>query len=218
MSFSDTTVIVPVRDEPAVGNVVDDVFDTLHGCKVLVIYKGTVGRIGRRGNLRIIKQNDSGKGRAMVEAARHVTTPIMCFIDGDETYDTKDLIKVIDQVRRGADLALGARVHLGKGAMTAKIKFGNGVLTFFGNLFFGLRLRDSQTGLRAIKKRSFDRLHLQEIHFGIEEEMNIMAKKMKMEIKEVPIKYSARKGTVAQHSKNVGGFKLLVVIFKLLFR
>ncbi len=125
---------------------------------------------------------------------------------------------MIEQVRQGADLALGARVRLGRGAMTAKIRFGNGVLTFLANLFFGLRLKDSQTGLRAIRKQAFDKLHLRETHFGIEEEMNIMSRKRHLVIREVPISYYARKGTVAQHSKNVGGFKLLGVIFKLLFR
>ena len=218
MPYGDATIIVPVRDEPAVGAVVGDIFRKVPGCKIIVIYKGSVGGLPKHNGLKVIEQRDSGKGRAMVEASRHVTTPIMCFIDGDGTYDTKDLTKVIEQVRHGADLALGARLRLGKGAMTAKIKFGNGVLTILANLFFGLRLKDSQTGLRAIKKQAFDKLHLQEIHFGIEEEMNIMSKKGHLVIKEVPISYYARKGTVAQHSKNVGGLRLLGVIFKLLFR
>ncbi|MCW6160099.1 MAG: glycosyltransferase family 2 protein [Candidatus Micrarchaeales archaeon] len=218
MSYADATIIVPVRDEPAVGAVVRDIFKTVPGCKVIVIYKGSVDGLPKHRRLIVMEQRDSGKGKAMVEAARHVTTPIMCFVDGDETYDTKDLIKVIEQVRQGADLALGARVRLGRGAMTAKIRFGNGVLTFLANLFFGLRLKDSQTGLRAIRKQAFDKLHLRETHFGIEEEMNIMSRKRHLVIREVPISYYARKGTVAQHSKNVGGFKLLGVIFKLLFR
>lgn len=217
MDFSDTTVVIAVKDEPGVGSVVKSVFSTLKNCKVLVIYKGKLP-VAPRSNLKILKQADSGKGRAIIEAIRHVATPIACFIDGDETYDAKDLVKVINLVRGGADLALGDRVsHLQREAMPRGIQFGNWALTFTANLFYGMHLRDSQTGLRAIKTKVIRSLNLSQPYFGIEEEINIMTRKRGYVIKETPIRYYERVG-VAKHSKAFGGFKLLAVIFRLLFR
>lgn len=219
MQYEDTTVVIPVRDEPKVWDVVEEVFKKLPGCKVIVIYKGSLGNADRsRAGLRIIEQLSTGKGMAMIESSKQVDTRIMCFIDGDGTYDANDLAKAIGLVREGADLALGARLNLGKGAMPAKIRFGNWVLTFAANVLFRMRISDSQTGLRAIKKSVFEELDLHEPYFGIEEEMNIKAKKNRFAVKETPISYYPRKDSVAQHSKNIGGFRLLGVIFKLRFR
>ena len=99
--------------------------------------------------------------------------------------------------------------------MPAYVKFGNGVLTTTGNLLYGLRINDSQTGSRAIKTAVFRNMKLRETHFGIETEMNVKARKMGYRIVELPINYYIREGT-PKHSKPFGGLKLLALNFKLL--
>jgi dolichol-phosphate hexosyltransferase len=216
MDYGDITVIIPVKDEPAVERVTKDVFGTLKNCKVIVIYKGTLGMKFKHDNLKIIKQIDSGKGRACVQAVKSVTTNILCFIDGDNTYEVNDLKRVINLVRAGADMTLGDRISAVKHeAMPGYLQFGNGILTATGNLLFGLRLKDSQTGLRAIRTVCFRNLDLKEQYFGIESEMNIKAKKKGYKITEIPVKYYVRVGT-AKHFKLSGGLKLFLLNFRLL--
>ncbi len=216
MDYADTTVIIPVKDEPAVGKVTKGVLHALPGCRVIVIYSGEAPRLPKGRNVSILHQHSAGKGMACLEAAEHVKTGIMCFIDGDDTYDPKDFKGLIAEVRKGADMALGDRMaNISAAAMPLYIQFGNNILTSAANLLYGLRLEDSQTGIRAMKKKVFDSLHLKEKEFGIESEMNIKAKKNGCKIVELPASYYVRTGA-AKHFKLAGGFKLFFTTFKFL--
>ncbi len=211
MDYGDTTVVIPVKDEPATEKVTRGVLKALPGCKVIVIYKGALAMKFTHRNLRIIKQKESGKGRGMVQAVKSVNTGIVCFVDGDDTYDARDLKKVVALVREGYDMVMGDRMsNIHNETMPLYVQFGNNVLTATENILFGLRLKDSQTGLRAMRTVCFRQLHLREPHFGIESEMNVKAKKSNFKMTEIPAKYYVRTGT-AKHVKLSGGFRLFFI-------
>lgn len=217
-SYSDTTVIIPIKDEPAVADVARSTAKALPGCRIIVIYKHTGKEVKIAGvpNMTIIRQVGSGKGVACVQAAKRVKTEIMCFIDGDGTYDPVDLRKVIALVRLGADMALGDRMtNIDKRVMPLYIRMGNHVLTMTSNILYGLSIKDSQTGARAIKTKAFRSLDLRETHFGIETEMNVKFGKSRYNIAETPIRYYVRVGETKQ-MKLVDGVKLLLTSFKFL--
>jgi len=217
MSYGDTTVIVPVRDEPATERIVRDIFRVMPGAKALVIYKGKPNISLRGRNLRVVPQKGSGKGTAVIQAAKLVRTPIMCIIDGDATYDVKDLKKATDLVKGGADMVTGNRMdHIDPKAMPGYIRFGNRVLTTMCNVLYGTHLVDSQTGLRAIRKSAFDKMQFTETHFGIETEMAVKFRKRDFKLVEIPIKYYPRVGET-KHVKGLGGIKLFFITFKFLF-
>ncbi len=221
MDYSDTTVIVPVKDEPAVAEVVRDVSRALRNCRIIVVYKGEV-RLPKSEaaakNMMLVRQRGSGKGNACIQVSKFVRTKIMCLIDGDATYDANDLKKVVARVRDGADLALGDRLErLDRKAMPAFVELGNKIITDAANLLYRMHVRDSQTGLRAIRKRVFDTLMLKEQHFGIESEMNIKARKRGFRIEEVPISYYMRIGSSSKQMKLMDGIKLFLLNFKFLF-
>ena len=106
MDYGDTTVMIPVKDEPATESVVKAVFAALPNCKIIVVYKGNLNLSLKHKNLKIVKQTGSGKGRAVIEAGKFVDTEILCLIDGDNTYEVNALRRVIALVRYGADMAL----------------------------------------------------------------------------------------------------------------
>ena len=220
MDYSDTTVIVPEKNEPAVAKVVRDVFNTLHDCRIIVIYKGDANISKTEAasmKVTLVEQRGTGKGNACIQVSKLVDTQIMCFIDGDATYDANDLKKVIARVRDGADLALGDRLkNLDRKAMPAFVEFGNKVITVTADLLYRMHVKDSQTGLRAIKKSVFDSLMLKEQYFGIESEMTIKARKRGFRIEELPINYYTRVGESKQ-MKLIDGIKLLLLDFKFLF-
>ncbi len=219
MDYSDTTVIIPVKNEPAAGRVAKEALEKLPGCKVLVIYKGDRKILNldfENGNMRVVEQHGAGKGVAVRQALKLIDTAILCLIDGDATYDVDDLKTVIKKVREGADMATGNRfAKLDKDAMPFIVRFGNGILTDTANVLYGMSLKDSQTGLRAIRKESLSKIELQEPEFGIEEEMNIKFRKAGFKTEEVPISYHIRVGE-SQHMKLSGGIKLLLIDFKFL--
>jgi hypothetical protein len=220
MDYSDTTVMIPVKNEPAAGQVTREVLRKLPGSKVLVVYKGdrkilNINFKDRR--MRMVEQHDSGKGRGVRHALKFVDTEILCLIDGDATYSVDDLKKVIKLVREGADMAIGDRLsRLDRRSMPRFIEFGNKVITVMANLLYGMSLEDSQTGLRAIRKNAISRLELSEPGFGIESELNIRSRKAGFKIAETPIKYSVRVGESKQ-MKLIDGIKLLLLDFKFLF-
>ncbi|MDE1868522.1 MAG: glycosyltransferase [Candidatus Micrarchaeota archaeon] len=223
MDYSDTTVVIPVKDEPAVGRVARSVLKTLPNCKAIVIYKDEKDKRYvnfKSKNLRVVAQKGSGKGVACVQAAKLIDTDIMCFIDGDATYDANDLKKLVNLVRHGADLALGSRFNktykMEREAMPQFIKFGNRVITIVANMLYNLHLVDSQTGLRAMKKSAFDALGLHQEGFGIETEINVKSKAKGFKIVESPIRYYKRVGESKQ-VKVLDGFRLLLLDFHFLF-
>jgi len=219
MDYSDTTVLIPVRDEPAAGRVARDTLSRLKKAKVLVIYKGDKSRLNINfsdSRMRVVEQKGSGKGAAVRQAMKLIKTPILCIIDGDATYGVDDLKRVVGIVRSGADMALGNRfARLDRKAMPFFIEFGNKVITKTANLLYGMRIHDSQTGLRAVLKSAVDKLDLRENGFGIESEMNIKARKAGMRIEETPIGYGERVGSSKQ-MKLLDGIKLLLLNFKFL--
>jgi glycosyltransferase involved in cell wall biosynthesis len=220
MDYSDTTVMIPVKNEPAAGRVARETLKKLNGCKVLVVYKGDRKILGinfKDKRMRIVEQHDSGKGRGVRHALRFVNTKILCLIDGDATYSVDDLKKVIRMVRDGVDMAIGNRFeNLDRKAMPFFIEFGNKIITATANLLYGMSINDSQTGLRAIRRSALMKLKLTEPGFGIESELNIKFRKAGFKIEETPIRYSVRVGTSKQ-MKLVDGIKLFLLDFKFLF-
>ncbi|MGC9190660.1 MAG: hypothetical protein ACP5FR_01980, partial [Candidatus Micrarchaeia archaeon] len=96
------------------------------------------------------------------------------------------------------------------------VLLGNRILTKALNIFYGTKIKDSQTGLRAIKRNVFNALKLTEPGFGFEEEMLIKAKRLGFSIKEIPIKYSEREG-ISKQMKPIDGVKLLLILIKHIF-
>lgn len=219
MDYSDTTVMIPVKDEPAVGAVTKKTLDSLPGVRVLVIYKGYNDNLKldfENPNMRIVKQEGSGKGVAVIQAAKMIDSQIMCLIDGDATYEVDDLKRVIEEVRSGADMAIGNRLDkVAKDAMPTFILVGNRIITITADILYNMHLKDSQTGLRAIRKSAFDTLDLHEKYFGIETEMDVKMHKKGYRIVEIPISYYKRVGESKQ-MKLIDGVKLLLLNFKFL--
>ncbi|MDE1855511.1 MAG: glycosyltransferase [Candidatus Micrarchaeota archaeon] len=220
MDYSDTTIMIPVKDEPAAGQVARETLSKLAGAKVLVLYKGDRNVLNidfSDPRMQVVEQTElGGKGAGVRQAFKLVNTSIVCLIDGDATYSVDDLKTVIDMVRNGADLALGDRfTHLDRKAMPFFIEFGNSIITIVANLLYGMHIKDSQTGLRAIRMSAIGKLDLHESGFGIESEINIKSRKAGLRMEETPISYSVRVGSSKQ-MKLIDGIKLLLIDFKFL--
>ncbi|MGC8669856.1 MAG: glycosyltransferase family 2 protein [Candidatus Micrarchaeia archaeon] len=216
--YTDTTVIIPVKDEPGVNDVIEDIQTNMPGSKIIIVYKGTDYVDKKyRSAVTLLEQKSDGKGAACYEAIKLVNTEVTCFIDGDSTYSVADLRNLVEEVRKGADIAIGNRLNkLSRKVMPSYIQFGNKMLTLMLNLFYGMNIKDSQTGLRAVKTDAFKLLKMSEKYFGFEEEMLIRAKRKNYNIVELPISYSVRKG-VSKQVKHTGGFKLAAILIKHLF-
>lgn len=221
MDFSDMTIVIPAKDEPAIGKVVEGCLAALEECKIIVLFNGYDGKPPVFKNKRIeIFEAPLGKGNAikMLQQKKLVKTPMMGFVDGDATYEPKNFKKMVEMVRsEGYDMVLGNRFHdIDTKVMPKVVQLGNNVLTDVANALYGLDIVDSQTGIRVLKTSAFQSLELTEGQFGIEEEMNIKMKKSGFKIGEIPANYYVRIGE-EKHQKMLGGFKLLAISFRFIF-
>lgn len=122
--------------------------------------------------------------------------------DGDDTYDFSRLGLLIDEIRKGADMAIGSRFKgaILKGAMSFSHRYiGNPVLTGILNILFHARISDAHSGFRAIKRDVLEKLNLKTTGMEFASEMIIAALREELKIAEVPVTYYARAGKSKLH-------------------
>ncbi|MGZ4903360.1 MAG: glycosyltransferase family 2 protein [Halobacteriota archaeon] len=195
------SVVIPTMDEPAIQDVLDEVFDALRGQKVeaIVVDKSkdeTAARAAESG-ARVIHQEGTGYGDAYITGFKHVSkdTDVVAILDGDKTYDPYDIPALIAVLDGGADLVIGNRFQLmDEEAMSKKNAFGNRMLTALLRFLYHVPIHDSQSGMRVIKLSALNRLTLQSAHMPFASEMIIEAQKAGINMAEAPIKYRKRVG------------------------
>jgi len=195
------SVIIPTMNEPAIADVLRDVLDALqqHSVEVIVVDKSRDETALRAAELgaKVIHQTGTGYGDAYITGFKHVSedTETVVILDGDYTYDPYDIPKLLQPISDGADLVIGTRFALmDKGAMSRRNALGNRMLTALIRSLYHVRLTDSQSGMRAIRRFALDRLKLQSPNMPFASEMIIEAQKENLTITEVPIRYRARVG------------------------
>lgn len=213
-------VIIPTMNEPAVSKVIDDArkalkhFDT----EVIVVDKSTdeTAKKAKKSGAVVVRQEQSGYGDAYMTGfgALAPNTDIVVMMDGDNTYDAYEIPMLIDPIINGhVDLCLGNRfVRMEQGAMNARNRFGNKVITAVINSLYGLRLKDSQTGFRAIRKSALDTLEMTDNGMPFASEMIIDARKKSMSIVEVPITYRQRIGEAKLKAYKDGSLIISLII------
>ncbi len=153
--------------------------------------------IAKKENVILVKHDKEGYGVAYLEAFKVARGKYIFMADADASYDFSEILNFVNQLKNGFDMAIGNR-FAGKmhgQAMTFSHKYiGNPVLSFLLRLFFKTKIRDSQCGLRAIKKDCLEKLNLQTTGMEFASEMLVKALKNNLKIKELAIDYYPRKG------------------------
>jgi glycosyltransferase involved in cell wall biosynthesis len=148
----------------------------------------------------LAKHDKDGYGNAYLEAFAVAKGKYFFMADADGSYDFTEIPRFIKELKHGNDLVLGNRFGgtMEIGAMPFLNRyFGNPLLSFILRLFFKAGVKDSHTGMRAIRKTTLEQLNLQTAGMEFASEMIIKALKNHLKIKEVPINYHKRIG----HSK-----------------
>jgi glycosyltransferase involved in cell wall biosynthesis len=197
----DITVLIPTMDEPAVQDVIKDVFIALeeHNVDVIVIDKSSDDTPIRaeQAGARVIFQLAKGYGDAYLTGFKYATGDIICMLDGDRTYDPMELPSLLEPIlREQADFVLGNRfANLKEGAMSSRNKLGNQTITAFVNRLYDLQISDSQSGMRAFRREMLDDVNLNLKGMPFATEMIIEARRAGVRIAEVPISYYPRVGS-----------------------
>lgn len=192
-----------LNEEKTVGRCVKKAFMGLKkaGVKgeVIVVDNGSTDRsptIAAKVGARVIFESKKGYGQALISGIKAAKGDWLVLGDSDGTYDFSKLENFFRALEGGADLVLGSRLRgkIKKGAMPFLNRFlGTPTLNLFLRLFYGIKVSDSQTGMRALTKKAAKKLHLRCRGMEFASEMLVRAAQEGLKIKEVPIDYYPRR-------------------------
>jgi len=158
-------------------------------------------KVAEKAGAKVISEKKQGKGHAMVTGFRsvHKDTDIVVMIDGDHSYDIREIFRLIEPIESGfCDVVIGSRLNgkITEGSMTFFNRVGNWFFTFLVRLGYKGNVTDVCSGFFAFNKEVSDRLypHLMSNGFAIEMEMISKMANMGVEMFSVPISYEERKG------------------------
>ena len=153
--------------------------------------------IARKHQVKLVKHDKEGYGVAYLEGFKNANGNYIFMADADATYDFTEIPTFLKYLKEGHDFVIGDRFKgkMDKDAMPWLHRcVGNPVLSGMFRVFFRSKVRDVHCGMRAITKRSLDRLNLKTPGMEFASEMIIKAHNKNLKIKELPINYYKRKG------------------------
>ena len=154
---------------------------------------------------RVVKIARHGYGSALMGGVEAARGEFIVMGDADSSYDFRHIPAFLDQLRAGADLAMGNRFAGGiqEGAMPGLHRyFGNPVLTGLGRLFFRSPCGDFHCGLRAFRKTAYEKMNLRTTGMEFASEMVVKATLFGMKIVEVPTTLSPDGRSRAPHLRS----------------
>ena len=153
--------------------------------------------LARQAGARVVHEPKRGYGSAYLCGIAAARAPIIIMADADNTYDLREIPRLVAKLREGYDMVLGSRLGgvILPGAMPWLHRYvGNPILTGLLNRLFRLQLQDAHTGLRAFTRAGYDRLELRTTGMEFASEMIVSAGQQRLKVAEVPITYHPRAG------------------------
>lgn len=200
----DVTILIPTKnEEDGIGWVIEE-FQKLGYNNIFVIDGHSTDRtreIAKKKGANVVLQTGKGKGQAVAEAFKMIDSEVIVMIDGDGTYDPKDVEKLLEPIRRGiAEHVIGNRLsNFEDGAFTRLNLIGNKIFNAMFRFFYGVPVYDLLTGYRAFTKDLYKSVELEKHGFEIETELTVETIAKGFRIAEVPISYRKRKGKANLH-------------------
>ena len=213
------SVVIPtMNEESSIGLVIDEVKAALEGVRpyeILVVDTDSRDRtreIAAGKGAMVVEEPRRGYGRAYKTGFEKASGEIIATLDADMTYPASDIPKLADMLEsQGLDFITTDRfADMAKGAMSAKHRLGNRVLSLAARILFRVKVRDSQSGMWVFRRSVLGGFTLESDGMAMSEEIKVEAFK-KSKAAEVPITYRVRVGEVKLQSwkDGMGNLKFL---------
>jgi glycosyltransferase involved in cell wall biosynthesis len=222
---SPVSIVIPALNEAeSIGQVVTGMPWALIA-ECIVVDNGSTdetGRVAEAAGARVI-QSQRGYGAACLAGFRAAlpSSSILVYMDGDGSDVLDDLPRLLSPIQNDeADFVIGSRL---RGKRETGSMLGSQV---FAGWFVGILLRALGKGdytdmgpFRAIRRTSLEQLHMSELTYGWNLEMQVKAARHGLRIVEIPVDYRRRIGGVSKVSGNLGasfkaGWRILGVLVR----
>lgn len=190
---AETAIIIPALNEgTTISSVIARIGEALPDAMVVVVdggsYDGTAAK-AQSTNARLVFESRKGYGRAIRTGLEHFNATVFVIADADNTYDLSAISKMVE-LASGGKLVIGCRVKTSAESMSLSHVVGNKVLALVHRILFDQRVTDTQSGFKAFPSK-VARL-LKEDGMSLSSEILVAAHRLKLEITEVPTRYSSR--------------------------
>ena len=220
MTKKRVALIIPALNEGAVvGQVVKDLDAVFSKSKydylIIVVDDGSkdsTAEYASKGGAFVINHIlNTGSGGATATGLSYASQngfDIATTSDADGQHDPQDILRGVKMIEDSdIDLLIGSRL-IDKSGMSRVKVLGNTGLSLITSLLFGVRVTDSQSGLRVLSKRALSELKWKTSGYEFCSEMLWRAKQLGLKMDEYPIKsiyteYSAAKGQNNWNAVNI---------------
>lgn len=216
-------VLLPCyNEEVAIADVVMAFREKLPKAKIYVYDNNSTDNtfeVASKAGAVVRRESLQGKGNVVRRMFADISADIYIMADGDGTYDIGEVNHMVEElITNGLDMVTGLRIDSQDGAVFRPYhKFGNRLLTSMVSWLFGSQFKDILTGYRVMSRRFVKSFPALSRGFEIETELTIHSLDMRVPVKEIETKYSARPaGSTSKLNTYRDGIRILTTIIFLL--
>jgi glycosyltransferase involved in cell wall biosynthesis len=207
------------NEEVTIEKVVNDARTFLPEAKIYVFDNNSTDRtaqIAQGAGAAVIREKRQGKGFAVQTMFSRIEADIYVMVDGDDTYDLRRLPDMVAAIMNDqADMVVGSRLGIStEKAFRPLHRFGNWLVAWLINRFFGGNLTDIMSGFRVMSREFVKSISITAAGFEVETELTIKALKLHSVINEMAICYRSRpQGSFSKLSTLRDGMLVIRTIF-----
>lgn len=211
-------VMATLNEEKSIGKVINDIKKVTNNQAEMVVVDGSndgTPEIARMLGARVIRQEPKGYGIAVRLALMSASRDIIITTDCDDTYPMEQIPVFVKLINDGYDVVSGSRLSKRIHTMPFLNRFGNRFFAYLTSIFYGIKVTDVTTGMRAYKREVIRGIDWTE-NVGLSAELLFRPALKKYKIIEVPIDYKERVGKTKLNPVT-GGIGIFKSILKYAF-
>lgn len=156
--------------------------------------------VARAHGARVVFEREPGYGRAYQAGFAAARSEILVTLDGDGQYPVEDVPRLVELLlERDLDCLSGSRFPIRGGSMPRVRQVGNKLLTFAARALFGIRMRDTQSGMWVFRRAILDIVRPTQPSMPFSEEFKIKVILLGLRFGEEHIAYYQREGMSTLH-------------------
>ena len=194
------TVLLPaLNEEESIGRIIEEIKNVLSKKNInyciLVSDNGSSDntiKIAKDHNVLINHVRDKGYGSNLKTSIKDVKSKYLIFFDSDGSYDPNEIVPMYEEIKQSnIDMVYGNRlIKQEKNSMPFLNRYlGTPVLSKLISIFFDLKVKDCNSGMRMLKLQSFEKVNFFCKGMEFASEMFIKSKFNNLNIKEIIINF-----------------------------
>lgn len=216
-------VFIPcLNEEATIGRVISQFKKKIPNSSIFVYDNNSDDKsieVAQKCGAKIVKVKKRGKGNVVRKMfSDPIKGDFFVMIDGDDTYDIKNLNEMIQKMEKNnLDMIVARRNHIQSSAYRLGHVFGNRFFSKFVKVFFGNDINDLFSGFRIFSKRFIKTFPIDSKEFEVEAELTIHALEQRLPVAEFECDYKSRpKGSNSKLNTVKDGVKILKLILILI--